>query len=131
MYQTTDGVLRNIAPDIAPTDARVLAVIQGRLAGKAFTESVGVVAWENKPSWFIITTDDRVVSVELQTAETRRMNAKTARLASSHMSLEFASEGEHGFSTRRHTNRLDQTIEALQATHTLTVRGCRRRWFRR
>jgi len=63
-------------------------VIQGRLAGKAFTESVGVVAWENKPSWFIITTDDRVVSVELQTAETRRMNAKTARLASSHMSLE-------------------------------------------
>ncbi len=123
VYQTTDGVLQNIAPDIAPTDARVLAVTQRRLAGKAFTESASVVAWETKPSWFIITTDDRVVGVELQTAEARRMNAKTTRLASSHMSLVSHPSGEAGLPTRRHTNRLDQTIEALQATHAPTVRG--------
>ena len=87
VYQTTEGVLKNMAPDIPAADARTLAVTQGRLAGKAFTESVTVAAWKLKPSWFIITAEDRVVSAELQAAEALRMGAKTTVLQSSHMSL--------------------------------------------
>jgi pimeloyl-ACP methyl ester carboxylesterase len=87
VYQTTEGVLRNIAPDIAEAEARVLAVTQGRLAGTAFGQAVTVSAWKTKPCWFIVTADDRVVSVELQTMEAKRMEAKTTVLHSSHMSL--------------------------------------------
>ena len=85
--QTRDGVLKNMAPDIPITDAEVLAVTQGPLAGKAFGESVTAAAWKTKPSWFIVTADDRVVHPELQAAEARRMDAKTTVLRSSHMSL--------------------------------------------
>ena len=85
--QTRDGVLKNMAPDIPITDAEVLAVTQGPLAGKAFGESVTAAAWKTKPSWFIVTADDRVVDPELQAAEARRMGAKTTVLRSSHMSL--------------------------------------------
>jgi len=46
-----------------------------------------VAAWKTKPSWFIVATDDRVVSAELQEAEAKRMEARTTRLHSSHMSL--------------------------------------------
>jgi pimeloyl-ACP methyl ester carboxylesterase len=87
VYQTIDGVLKNIAPDVPAAEARALAVTQRRLAGKAFGQTVAVAAWKSKPSWFIVTADDRVVSAELQAAEARRMEARTTVLQSSHMSL--------------------------------------------
>jgi pimeloyl-ACP methyl ester carboxylesterase len=87
VYQTVEGVLNNIAPDVPVAEARALAVTQGRLAGKAFGQTVTVAAWKTKPSWFIVTTDDRVVSAELQEAEAKRMGARTTMLQSSHMSL--------------------------------------------
>jgi pimeloyl-ACP methyl ester carboxylesterase len=87
VYQSIDGVLQNMAPDIPVADAQTLAVTQGRLAGKAFMESVTAAAWKSKPSWFVVTAEDRVVSIELQMAEAKRMAAKTIMLHSSHMSL--------------------------------------------
>jgi pimeloyl-ACP methyl ester carboxylesterase len=87
VYQTMEGLLENIAPDLSREKARTLAVTQGRLAAKAFGQTVTVAAWKAKPCWFIITTEDRVVSAELQTAEAKRMEAKTTVIQSSHMSL--------------------------------------------
>jgi pimeloyl-ACP methyl ester carboxylesterase len=87
VYQTTDGMAKNIAPDIPVAEALVLAVTQGRLAGKAFGQSVTIAAWKTKPCWFIVTADDRVVSAELQAAEAKRMGARTTVIHSSHMSL--------------------------------------------
>jgi pimeloyl-ACP methyl ester carboxylesterase len=87
VYQTVDGMIANIAPDVPPAEARILAVTQGRLAGKAFEQTVAVAAWKTKPSWFIVTADDRVVSPELQAASAKRMQAKTTVIHSSHMSL--------------------------------------------
>ena len=87
VYQTIEGMLENIAPDLPAAEARVLAATQGRLAGRAFEESVTVAAWQTKPSWFIVTTGDRVVSAELQMREAKRMGARTTVLDASHMSL--------------------------------------------
>jgi pimeloyl-ACP methyl ester carboxylesterase len=87
VYQTIDGMLENIAPDLPVEEARTLAVTQGRLAGTAFGQAVTLAAWKIKPCWFIVTTGDRVVSEELQTAEAKRMKAKTTVIQSSHMSL--------------------------------------------
>jgi pimeloyl-ACP methyl ester carboxylesterase len=87
VYQSVDGVLKNIAPDIPEAEARVLAVTQGRLAGKAFEQTVTEAAWKTKPSWYIVTAGDRVVSAELQAAVAKRMGARTTVLQSSHMSL--------------------------------------------
>jgi pimeloyl-ACP methyl ester carboxylesterase len=44
VYQTVDGMLKNIAPDLPVEEARALAVTQGRLAGKAFGQAVAVAA---------------------------------------------------------------------------------------
>jgi pimeloyl-ACP methyl ester carboxylesterase len=82
-----DGMLQNVAPDIPAAEAKSLAATQGRLAGRAFGQSVTMAAWKMKPSWFVVTTDDRVVSPELQAAEAKRMGAKVTELQSSHMSL--------------------------------------------
>jgi pimeloyl-ACP methyl ester carboxylesterase len=87
VYQTIDGMIENVAPDLPPAEARILAATQGRLAAKAFTQTVVAAAWKTKPCWFIQTPDDRVVSPELQAAEAKRMDAKAIALHSSHMSL--------------------------------------------
>jgi pimeloyl-ACP methyl ester carboxylesterase len=86
-YQTVEGMVRNVAPDVQEADARILAVTQGRLAASAFGQTATVAAWKTKPSWFIITVEDRVVSDELQRAEAERMAARVTVLHASHMSL--------------------------------------------
>ena len=80
-------MVRNVAPDVQEADARILAVTQGRLAASAFGQTATVAAWKTKPSWFIITVEDRVVSDELQRAEAERMAARVTVLHASHMSL--------------------------------------------
>jgi len=87
VYQTDQGMIDNVAPDLPADEARVLASTQKRLAGNAFGQAVAVVAWKVKPSWFVITADDRVVSVDLQVASAKRMNAKTTIIHASHMSI--------------------------------------------
>jgi len=87
VYQTEAGMVENIGPDLPPEEARVLAVTQGRLAGKAFGETVVAAAWKAKPSWFVVTSEDRVVSVELQKAFATRMGATVHEIKASHMSI--------------------------------------------
>jgi len=87
VYQTEAGMVENIGPDLPPEEARVLAVTQGRLAGKAFGETVVAAAWKAKPSWFVVTSEDRVVSVELQKAFATRMGATIREIKASHMSI--------------------------------------------
>jgi pimeloyl-ACP methyl ester carboxylesterase len=86
-YQTVEGMVGNVAPDLPEAEARILAATQGRLAGVAFGQTAAVAAWKTKPCWFIVTVDDRVVSVELQRAEAERMAARVTLLDASHMSL--------------------------------------------
>jgi pimeloyl-ACP methyl ester carboxylesterase len=86
-YQTVEGMVRNVAPDLPEADAQILAVTQGRLAGAAFGQTATAAAWKTKPSWFIVTVDDRVVSPDLQRAEAERMAARVTVLHASHMSL--------------------------------------------
>jgi pimeloyl-ACP methyl ester carboxylesterase len=76
-----------VAPDLPVAEARVLAATQGRLAGAAFGQTVTAVAWKTKPCWYVVTPDDRVISVDLQRALAERMNARTSELRASHMSL--------------------------------------------
>jgi pimeloyl-ACP methyl ester carboxylesterase len=87
VYQTQAGMVENVGPDLPPKEARVLAVTQGRLAGKAFGETVVAAAWKAKPSWFVVTSEDRVVSVELQKAFATRMGATVREIEASHMSI--------------------------------------------
>ena len=87
VYQTTEGMLQNVAPDLPAADARVLAVTQGRLAAAAFGQTVTAAAWKTRPAWYLISANDRVVNPDLQAAVAKRMQARTSVLPSGHMSL--------------------------------------------
>jgi pimeloyl-ACP methyl ester carboxylesterase len=87
VYQTVDGFVNNVAPDLPAQDAKVMTVTQGPVAAKAFGQTVTAAAWKAKPSWYVLSANDRVVNTELQAAVAKRMRAHTTTLQSGHMSL--------------------------------------------
>jgi len=87
LRQSEKGVIENMAGDLPKAEARVLAVTQGPLAASTFGDKVTVAAWRTRPSWYVISTDDRAVSPAMQRDLAKKLNAKTTVLASSHMSI--------------------------------------------
>lgn len=79
--------IANVAQDLPEEDARVLAAVQTPLALATFSDKVGKAAWADRPNWYIISSEDRAVSVELQRALSRRLQARSVELVASHMSL--------------------------------------------
>jgi pimeloyl-ACP methyl ester carboxylesterase len=65
----------------------VLYATQGRIAQTLFAGRTTVAAWRTKPSRYLVTTDDRTTSPELQRFVAKRMNAVTSELPTGHLSF--------------------------------------------
>jgi pimeloyl-ACP methyl ester carboxylesterase len=87
LRQSETGVLENFALDIPKSDARTLAVTQGALAASTFGDKVTVAAWQTKPTWYVVSANDRVINPQMERDFAQRMHAKTTVLQSSHVSL--------------------------------------------
>jgi pimeloyl-ACP methyl ester carboxylesterase len=74
------------APDLPPAQARVLAAAQTPISGAIFGTPVGAPAWRTIPAWYQVSTQDQIVSPELQRFVAARMNAHVIELPSSHAS---------------------------------------------
>jgi pimeloyl-ACP methyl ester carboxylesterase len=72
------------AADVSPADAQFLADSQQQLAEKALGAPVSVAAWRTKPSYAILTTQDHVVSPQLQRWMYQRSGAKVTEVSASH-----------------------------------------------
>ena len=75
------------AQDVDEEEARVMAVTQKPLAGATLDQTINAAAWKNIPSWFLVTTEDRVVHPDLQRFVAKRMNANVTEIKSSHASF--------------------------------------------
>jgi pimeloyl-ACP methyl ester carboxylesterase len=72
------------AADLSASDAQFLADSQQQLAENALGTPVSVAAWRTKPSYAILTTQDRVVSPQLQRWMYQRSGAKVTEVSASH-----------------------------------------------
>jgi len=84
---TEVGVVEDFAPDLPLEEAQTMAVTQTPLAAVTFGDKVTSAAWETKPSWFVISANDRVITPQMERDAAAWMHAKTTVLASSHVSL--------------------------------------------
>ena len=72
--------------DIPMAEARLMAAAQKPINKAAFGGKLTVeAAWHTLPSWFILTTNDRMVAPELQKFEAARMKSTVIEVASSHV----------------------------------------------
>jgi pimeloyl-ACP methyl ester carboxylesterase len=76
-----------VAADLPLKIAESLAEHQLPLSVKAFETPVDIAAWRDKPTFFVITTKDKVIAPEAQKMFATRMHAQITEIAGSHASL--------------------------------------------
>jgi pimeloyl-ACP methyl ester carboxylesterase len=72
------------AADVPAADAQFLADSQQQLGAKAMGAPATAAAWRHKPSYAILTTQDHVISPDLQRWMYKRSGAKVTEIAASH-----------------------------------------------
>ena len=89
---TADGYLlvdpaqfpADFAADLPLQTAEFMAISQMPINGQIWGTPIGVPAWQNKPSFGIVATADRMINPELQRAMYARANAQVTEIDSSH-----------------------------------------------
>jgi pimeloyl-ACP methyl ester carboxylesterase len=87
-----DFIIRNpetfpedFAGDLPKDVARFMAISQVPTAvPAALGAPVTAAAWRSKPSWYIVSTEDRIINPELQRYMAQRAKSKTVELRGSH-----------------------------------------------
>lgn len=82
-----EGWISDVAQDLPEIEARTLAVVQPPLAASTFGDKITEAAWETRPTFYIVSTEDRIVSVALERELAAAMKAKTVELKAGHLSL--------------------------------------------
>jgi pimeloyl-ACP methyl ester carboxylesterase len=72
--------------DIKLSEARILAVSQKPIVPDCFATKVQAVAWQEIPSWFLVSKNDRSINPDLERFMAKRSGATTIEVDSSHAS---------------------------------------------
>ncbi len=87
LKMSVESWISNVAQDLPEAEARILAALQPPLGLATFSDKVSQAAWADRPCWYIVSSEDRAVSVDLQREIAARLKAHTTELKASHMSL--------------------------------------------
>lgn len=84
---TPKGIAEDFAQDTSKAEQRLLTATQGPLNASALFATVDSAAWRTKPAWFVVASDDRAISPDLERTEAATMGAATITLDSSHVAM--------------------------------------------
>jgi pimeloyl-ACP methyl ester carboxylesterase len=74
------------AADVDPAKARVMAVSQKPIFVNCFSDPSGPAAWHEKPSWYLVSRQDKAINPDLERFMAKRAKATTIEVSSSHAS---------------------------------------------
>jgi pimeloyl-ACP methyl ester carboxylesterase len=78
-------VAKYFAPDLPKAEANLIAVTQGPVRAADFDEKVTAAAWKSKPSWAIVTENDRMIDPKLLADGAKTMKAHVKTIKASHV----------------------------------------------
>lgn len=84
---TRQGWDEDLGPDVSAAERRLLFATQQPLAAATRGEPVTAAAWQTKPSWYLISDNDRIVHPDLQRAMAQKINATTHSVAAGHLPI--------------------------------------------
>ncbi|MFH8888633.1 alpha/beta hydrolase [Streptomyces sp. NPDC090054] len=88
LWVKQDAFHESFAQDLTSEEALVMAVTQKAPLGSTFGDAVTAPAWRKKPSWYQVSTEDRMIHPDNERRMAERMNPrKTIELDASHASL--------------------------------------------
>lgn len=88
LWAKYDKFHESFCHDLSADEALVMAVTQKAPLASTFGDTVTAPAWKKKPSWYQISSEDRMIDPENQRKMSARINpSKIITLAASHASL--------------------------------------------
>ncbi|HQU83608.1 MAG TPA: alpha/beta hydrolase [Pyrinomonadaceae bacterium] len=84
---STRGIGEYFAQDLNDDEKAIVAAVQTPFALSSNAEKVTNAAWENKPSWYVVSTEDRIIYPELERKLAEKLGAKTTEVSASHVSM--------------------------------------------
>jgi pimeloyl-ACP methyl ester carboxylesterase len=82
-----DTVAMDFAQDLKPAEIQLLTATQGPWAQRCLGDALSVGAWHDKPSWYVLAENDRMIDASAQAAMSARINARVTRVKSSHVPM--------------------------------------------
>lgn len=81
------GMAKYFAADLPAPEAALLAATQAPFFAGAFDGKVSSAAYLQKPSWYVVAEDDRIIPPKLQLAFANKMKATAVPVKSSHVPM--------------------------------------------
>src|SRR5215510_11853040 len=81
------AINENFVPDASPVERNLVYATQVPLFAGAGEEKVPSPAWETKPSWFIVATQDGIINPDLERYKAKLIKATTIELKSGHVPM--------------------------------------------
>ena len=75
----------DFAADIPTEKAAFMAISQVPISTDSFTHNVTNPAWKNKPTWYMVATEDRSINPGQERMMAKRAKAKTVEVKASHV----------------------------------------------
>jgi pimeloyl-ACP methyl ester carboxylesterase len=85
---SSTGVAADFAPDLTVAQQITIAATQGPISlTGGLMGKVTQAAWRSLPSWYVVSSNDHVISPALEASMAKRMNATTITLQSGHLAM--------------------------------------------
>jgi pimeloyl-ACP methyl ester carboxylesterase len=82
-----EGIETAFAQDLTKEEKALLIAVQPQTAGSIFDAKPTAAAWRNKPSWYIVASNDNMIAPEQERSMAKQINATTTVLPSSHVAM--------------------------------------------
>src|SRR5262245_37628075 len=79
--------VKHFAGDLPEAEQKLVYATQAAPVADLFNQKVEGTAWNAKPSWYVLATQDQTVAPDLQRFASKRMKATTTEVASSHVPM--------------------------------------------
>ena len=88
VWISDEGIARAFAQDLSPIKQHELSAVQGiTVLGDLFATPMVTPAWKSKPSWFVISEHDNVITAGLEEREAQTIGAKILELPTCHVAM--------------------------------------------
>jgi pimeloyl-ACP methyl ester carboxylesterase len=84
---TSQGILEDFAQCLPVAERKLILAVQGESYGPMFAEKLTVAAWKTKPSWVVVSADDRMLPPAMERAEEKKLNATATVLPTCHLAM--------------------------------------------
>ncbi len=81
------GVLEDFAQGLPMQERRLVLAVQGQSYGPMFDQKLSVAAWHTKPSWHIISAQDRMLPPAMEADAAKRTKGKGVTLPTCHVAM--------------------------------------------